>query len=249
MRGLTTLIAILTLVAVLANSGFTQDKESLGTLSGRPLSYSSLARLPYRHLIKIAQSDSRSEVDAETYRLKIESSNSLVSSRDIELYLDVEGAPVILVVDNDGFVEVPLNKKLMELNPDLVANQPKGTLNIFVDLEIPKVDPPKIKDGEVDYRELFRPLLVIQKEMRKVDPIFGLAGQQQFVLEVDTAGTSLKIIRELGARTFRPNKDGKIYMILESYLFEENPTVTIPDDSKIQVLPKTPEEIEEIRSR
>lgn len=249
MRVLPILIAILALVTALVSSGLAQDRESLETLSGRPLSYSSLARLPYRQLIKIAQSDSRSEVNAEAYRLKIESRNSLVSSRDIELYLDVKGAPLILVVDNDGFVEVPLNEKLMELNPDLVANQPKGTLNIFVDLEIPKVDPPKIKDGEVDYRELFRPLLAIQKEMRKVDPIFGLAGQQQFVLEVDTEGTLLKITRELGSRSFRPNKDGKIYMILESYLFEENPTVTIPDDAKIQVLPKTSEEIEEIRSR
>jgi hypothetical protein len=138
---------------------------------------------------------------------------------------------------------------MMELNPDLVANQPKGTLNIFVDLEIPKVDAPKIKDGKVDYRELFRPLIAIQKEMRKVDPIFGLAGQQQFVLEVDTEGTALKITRELGSRTFRPNEDGKIYMILESYLYEENPTITIPEEAKIQVLPKSPEEIEEIRSR
>mgnify|MGYP001161450472 FL=1 len=249
MRGLSTLIVIQILTAASVTPGFAQEERSFETLSGRPLYQSSLARLPYRQLIKIAQSDSRSEVDSESYRLRIESRNSLVSSQDIELYLDVEDAPIILVVDNDGFVEVPFSKKMMELNPDLVANQPKGTLNIFVDLEIPKVDAPKIKDGKVDYRELFRPLIAIQKEMRKVDPIFGLAGQQQFVLEVDTEGTPLKITRELGSRPFRPNEDGKIYMILESYLYEENPTITIPEEAKIQVLPKSPEEIEEIRSR
>lgn len=248
MRVLLALIAIQILTEASGTSGFAQEEKSFETLSGRTLSRSSLARISYRQLIKIARSDSISEVDSDSYRLRIQSRNSLVSSHDIKLYLDVEGAPVILVVDNDGFVEVPFSKKMLELNPDLIANQPKGTLNIFVDLEIPKVEPPKIKDGKVDYRELFRPLLAIQKEMRKVNPIFGLAGQQQFVLEVDTEGIPLKITRELGSPTFSPTKDGKIYMILESYLFEENPIITIPDEAKIQILTKSPEEIEEIRS-
>ena len=101
----------------------------------------------------------------------------------------------------------------------------------------------------MEYRELFRPLMTIQEEMRKVDPTFGLTGQQQFVLEVETGGEPLKITRELGARTFTPNEDGKVYMIMESYLFEENPIVSIPDDAEMQVLPKSPEQIEEIRSK
>ena len=38
-------------------------------------------------------------------------------------------------------------------------------------------------------------------------------------------------------------------MIMEAYLYEENPDVEIPDDAKMNVLPATPEEIEDIRSR
>ena len=41
----------------------------------------------------------------------------------------------------------------------------------------------------------------------------------------------------------------QVYMIMESYLFEENPIVSIPDDAEMQVLPKSPEQIEEIRSK
>ena len=52
-----------------------------------------------------------------------------------------------------------------------------------------------------------------------------------------------------GARTYRPNSRGKVYMIMESYLYEENPEVEIPDKAKMNVLPASPEEIEEIRSR
>jgi len=218
------------------------------TLSGRSLDFGNLARLPYRQLINIAQSDIRSEPDAKSYKLRIQSRDSTVKSSDIELFLDLEEGPLVLVVDNDGLVEVPHREDLLEKNPELVANQPRGTLNIFVDLEIPKVAPPKIVDGKVEYQELFRPLVEIQNEMRKVDPTFGLSGQQ-FVLEIETGEDPIKITRALGSRTFRPNARGKVYMIMESYLYEENPEVEIPDGAQMNVLPASPEEIEDIRSR
>lgn len=225
------------------------DDKKPETLSGRSVDLQNLARLPYSQLIKIAQSDAKAKENAESYKLRIQSRNPGVQSKDIELFLDLEEGPLVLVVDNDGFVEVPNRADLLEKNPDLVANQPRGSLNIFVDLEVPKVSPPKIVNGKVSYQELFRPLVEIQKEMRKVDPTFGLTGQQQFVLEVETGEEPIKISRAFGSRTYRPNTRGKVYMIMESYLYEENPEVEIPDNAKMNVLPASPEEIEDIRSR
>jgi hypothetical protein len=219
------------------------------TLSGRSLAFNELARLPYQQLLRIAQSDARAKSDAASYKLRIQSRNPKITPKDIELFLDVKDKPLVLVIDNDGFVEVPHNKELVDANPDLVANQPRGSLNIFVDLEVPRVSPPEIKDGKVAYQELFRPLVEIQAEMRKVDPTFGLSGQQQFVLEIETGEKPIKITRDLGSRTFRPNARGKVYMIMEAYLYEENPQVEVPDGAKMNVLPASPEEIDEIRSR
>jgi hypothetical protein len=219
------------------------------TLSGRSLAFNELARLPYQQLLRIAQSDARAKSDATSYKLRIQSRNPKITPKDIELFLDVKDKPLVLVIDNDGFVEVPHNKELVDANPDLVANQPRGSLNIFVDLEVPRVSPPEIKDGKVAYQELFRPLVEIQAEMRKVDPTFGLSGQQQFVLEIETGEKPIKITRDLGSRTFRPNARGKVYMIMEAYLYEENPQVEVPDGAKMNVLPASPEEIDEIRSR
>lgn len=219
------------------------------TLSGRPAGFNDFARLPYAQLLRIAQSDAKAKADAPSYKLRIQSRNPKVTPKDIEIFLDIKDAPLVLVIDNDGFIEVPHNKELIAANPDLVANQPRGSLNIFVDLEVPKVSPPNIKDGKVAYQELFRPLVEIQAEMRKVDPTFGLSGQQQFVLEIETGEAPIKITRAFGARTYRPNSKGKVYMIMESYLYEENPQVEIPDKAKMNVLPASPEEIEEIRSR
>lgn len=251
MKRLSSLIAICSIGFSASFHIQAQDEEAKvpETLSGRSIDMANLARLPYSQLIKIAQSDARNSPDAESYKLRIQSRNAAVKSSDIELFLDMEDGPVVLVVDNDSFVEIPNRKDLHDANPDLVANQPRGSLNIFVDLEVPKVSPPKIVEGKVEYRELFRPLVEIQKEMRKVDPTFGLTGQQQFVLEIETGEEPVKITRELGARTFRPNSRGKVYMIMESYLYEENPDVEMPNDAKMNVLPASPEEIEEIRSR
>lgn len=223
--------------------------EAAETLSGRPLSYNDLARLPYQQLIRIAQSDAKAKADAESYKLRIQSRNPSVKPGNIELFLDLKDKRILLPVDNDGFFEVPHTATLAAENPDLVSNQPRGSLNIFVDLEVPRVSPPAIKDGKVLYQELFRPLVEIQTEMRKVDPTFGLTGQQQFVLEIETGEEPIKITRAFGARTYRPNSRGKVYMIMESYLYEENPEVEIPNDAKMNVLPASPEEIEEIRSR
>lgn len=232
-----------------AETPATDDAETAETLSGRPLSYNDLARLPYQQLIRIAQSDAKSKPEAESYKLRIQSRNPSVKPGNIELFLDLKDKRILLPVDNDGFFEVPHTATLAAENPDLVSNQPRGSLNIFVDLEVPRVSPPAIKDGKVLYQELFRPLVEIQTEMRKVDPTFGLTGQQQFVLEIETGEEPIKITRAFGSRTYRPNSRGKVYMIMESYLYEENPEVQIPDKAKMNVLPASPEEIEEIRSR
>jgi len=247
--------SILSLLVIggLPGSGFAQENEGEGEKPAEPavksLDFDDLARLPYQQLIKIAQSDKKNENDSKSYKLRIQSRIPTVKSSDIELVIDAKEGPIVLVVDNDGVVEVPNSLELYEENPDLVANQPRGSLNIFVDLSVPKVAPPKIEDGKVKYQELFRPLVTLQDEMKKVDPLFGLSGQQQFVLEIETGEEAIKITRAFGARTYRPNTRGKVYMIMESYLYEENPEVEIPDKAKINVLPASPEEIDDIRSR
>ena len=257
MKTLIQTFSALITAAVLVTTGLGQDKPREGEGGDKPadapgqksLDFNDLARLPYQQLIKIAQSDSKNKKEAESFKLRIKSRIPSVKSSDIELVLDAKAGPVMLVVDNDGVVVVPNTAALFAENPDLVANQPRGSLNIFVDLAVPKVKPPKIVDGKVTYQELFRPLVSLQEEMKKVDPTFGLNGQQQFVMEIETGEEPIKITRAFGARTYRPNSRGKVYMIMESYLYEENPEVEIPNDAKMNVLPASPEEIEDIRSR
>ncbi len=207
------------------------------------------AKLPYQELIKIARSDSTQPKDAQIYILKIASLLEGVKPDEISLFLDLPDVPMILPVSEDGFFQVPFSLDLHEKNPLLVANQPKGTLSISVQLELPKVDPPKVTDGKVRYKELFRPIVQMAEGMKKVDPQFGKDDQQQFALEIVTGEEPVVVKRALGSRTLRPNAEGKVYMVYERLLYEENPEIVVPDKITVNVRPVTAREAVMIRAQ
>ncbi len=203
------------------------------------------ATLPYRHLMRIAQSDRAREKDAESYRLRIASSIGTAPEK-IRLVIDSREGAIPLLVDDQGFFEVPNTLDLLAENPLVVTNQPRGTLNISVSLEVPPFDPPEIEDGKVPYRELFGPLIELQEVVRKVNPTFGLPGNGQLALSIET-DQPIRITRDFGTRTFRP-KDGIVLMVLEAYLLEENPVVEIPGKVEMNLRPVTDRQAEEIKA-
>ncbi|MDF1751443.1 MAG: hypothetical protein P1U89_01585 [Verrucomicrobiales bacterium] len=170
-------------------------------------------------------------------------SSSLVDVRpeQIELLLDTKEAPTHLIVDDKGYFEVPNTKKLHEEDPLLIANQPRGTLNISFKMEVGGYVPPKIENGQISYKKLFEGVLDLQREVREVDPTFGLMGKGQFALRI-TTDKPIKINREMGvgdrkikgSRTFRPI-NGIIYLFMEAYMFDDNPVVEIPGDVTIEI--------------
>jgi hypothetical protein len=212
-----------------------------------------LAAMPYRHLIKLAQGEN-GKSDAESYKMSI-SSTLGVSPEKIELLLQTGPAPLHLIVDDKGFFEVPNTVTLFAQNPLLVANQPRGTLNISFKLEVPPFDPPKIENGRIKYTKLFEPVIKMQNEVRRVDPTFGLMGKDQFALVIKTV-QPIKVNREMGggdkkvtgSRTYRPIK-GVIYMIMEAYMFEDDPMVEIPDKNvQMELQPVSAKDAERIKA-
>ena len=209
------------------------------------------AKIPYEALIKIAQSDATQPQDAKIYTLRISSKIGSVKPDKIELYLDRENGPQILKVDPNGFFSVPHDELLLKENPELVSNQPKGSLNLEVKLSLPKPELPKITDGRVRYQALFQPILDLNESMRKMDPNFGRAGHQQFAIEVKTgAEGGVRLQRQFGARTLQPDAAGQIWFVFDPILFDENPEIQVmPLDAEFAVRPVTAEQATEIRSR
>ena len=209
------------------------------------------AKIPYEALIKIAQSDATQPKDAEIYTLRISSKIGSVKPDKIELYLNRTAGPQVLKVDPNGFFSVPHNETLLKENPELVSNQPKGSLNLEVKLSLPKPELPEITDGRVRYKALFQPILNLNDSMRKMDPNFGRPGQQQFAIEITTGAEGwVRLQRQFGARTLKPDAAGQVWITYEELLFEENPEIQImPTTAALSVRPVTAAQAAEIRSR
>ena len=212
------------------------------------------ATLPYAALIKIAQTDANqadaSQPDVVTvYTLKISSKQGIPPSL-FQLHLDRKSGPQKLEVDQFGFFQVPYNKELVEENPNLVTNQPKGSLNLQVKLSLDKPEWPKPVDGQVTYQSLFDPVLKLNKQMQQVDPLFGEPDQQHFAIRIKSSKEStVKIIRSYGARTLAADEQGHIWLIYEKLLYEENPKIHVPAGAEFGALPITPQQAMAIRDQ
>jgi hypothetical protein len=222
-----------------------------------------LASMPYRHLIKMAQGE-KVDAEAKSYQMRI-SSNIGVSPEEIELLLYTGETPLHLIVDDKGNFDVPNTVNLFAENPMLVANQPKGTLNISFKLEVPPFQAPKIEDGKIQYTKLFGPVIEMQNQVRRIDPTFGLMGKDQFALVIRTdqpikihrtSGEGDKAIK--GTRTYHPKKvkdakggeekKGVIVLIMEAYMFEDDPVVEIPGKIDMEIKPVSSADAENYKS-
>lgn len=212
------------------------------------------ARMPYSTLLNIAQIE-EDATDVTSFKMKISSRLEGVPPEKIELILDVKDSPLHMIVDDRGNFDVPFNKALVAENPLLIANQPQGTLNISFSLKVPPFKEPKIENGRIKYKKLFEPLLELQRHVRKVDPTFGLMGNDQFALKILTE-KPIKIVRESGSgdkkirgsRTFIP-KNGVVWLFMEAYMFKDDPTVEIPGKVTIQIKPVSFPLAQEIKSK
>lgn len=209
-----------------------------------------IAKIPYAALIKIAQSDASQPKDADIYTLRI-SSKIGVPIAQIELFLNRQNSPEKLAIDPNGYFLVPHNAALLKENPELVSNQPKGSLNLEVKLSLPKPELPKITDGRVNYQDLFKPIQVLNESMRQVDPSFGAPGQQQFAIEFTTGvAGAVKLQRQFGSRTLKPDEQGSVWIIFEKVLFEENPEIQVtPPQAAVSVRPISAAQAAAIRAK
>lgn len=207
------------------------------------------ATLPYEALIKIAQTDANQPKDATVYTLKISSKRGTPPSL-IELHLERKTGPQKLQIDQFGFFQVPFNEELVAENPNLISNQPKGSLNLQVKLALDKPDWPKPVNGTVTYQQLFSPMLKLNEQMKAVDPLFGEPDQQQFAIRIKAApGATLKITRNYGTRTLGADEQGHIWLVFEKLLFDENSKIQVPESCQFGALPVTPQQAMAIRSQ
>lgn len=97
--------------------------------------------LPYKTLLETLQkADGLRDLDHLSVSVTVSSTLPNVSMQDITLTIRDKSDPIILAVDKTGQFTLPVTPELQAENPDVVSNQPKGTLDLNVTINI---RPPK----------------------------------------------------------------------------------------------------------
>ena len=222
-------IALATLCAV--DRAGAQDEAATGP-SAKP---AEIAQLPYQALVGIARNNADRPEDGEKMMLRISSSEG-VGVEDIKLTIMRAEGEVPIVIDENGDFEVPFSDELYDENPMVASNQPKGTMNLKVMIDLKEVRP-KVVDGKVKYRDLFSQVLELQKKMRGLDPNFGTPGYETLAIQIVTGGEPVVIMRKLGSREIAADEEKTVWMVYDLLLFEENPDVKIPEKAEVSIKP------------
>lgn len=229
----------------LAGSGFAQSESSASPSENS----AELAQLPYRELVKIAQSDSSQPKAKDHLTFALVSRNG-VPLEQISLVLQLKKGGLALPIDDKGHFSVPFSDELLEENPLMVSNQPRGSLSLKFTLAVPemgKIEPPKVIDGKVKYQAVFQSLVQFQQAMKKVDQRFGEEGAQQLAVQCVTGGKAITIHQKFGSRTLNAGDDGAVWLLYDARLFQENPDISVPEGTEFNLRPVDPAQVKEIK--
>ncbi len=225
-----------------AGSGLAQSDSSTGGAS-------EFAQLPYHELVKISQSDSSQPKGKDTLTFVL-ASNKGVSLDQITLTLQLKKGAVSLPIDSKGHFTIPFSDQLMEENPLMITNQPRGSLSLKFTVSVPglgKIDSPKVVEGKVKYQALFQSLLQFKEAMKKVDTKFGEDGGQQLAIQCVTGGKGVTIHQKFGTRTIKAGSDGMVWLLYDARMFAENPNISVPPGTEFNLRPVSPGKLKEIR--
>lgn len=96
------------------------------------------AKLPYATVYKAVtmQFEQIETLTNRHVRFAMLSKLPNVSPRDIRLYIDSRTGRIPLELSSDGTFTLPVSADLMEENPFIVANQPRGTMKLAADITL-----------------------------------------------------------------------------------------------------------------
>jgi len=223
---------------------------------GHAQSQTEQAKIPYAVIYKIAAAEFNQieNLKSQETRLIISSALPGVKPRDIKLYIDSKNGKIPLRLNSDGTFSFPLREDLLEENPFIVANQPKGSMQLKATVELRGSTEAKgqVVSGKykVRYTDLFS-IRTIQEQV--VDQITGdvIEHADRLRPHESTTWSEFKPTRPTrssavihgrnGNVKVGPDQDGVIRIKYDSKLAEENPLVTFPSAGELKVFSKLKE--------
>jgi hypothetical protein len=205
--------------------------------------YAEDARVPYHYLYQIEKLQSnlcQAHPDLQM-SLQLQSALPDVKTSAIQVYLDHKSGRIPLTLGADGDLVLPLRDDLLAEDPWLIANQPKGTMELNWQAGLSRAFVRQLTNS-IRYAPLMRALRdcqEVQARMREFfpeSPKLVVAGLKLF-FPPGAKAASLIIHAESGDQKLQTDAAGELFLPLEQKLLEENPLITLSTPpAKVQVM-------------
>jgi hypothetical protein len=193
-----------------------------------------LAKLPYATIHNLVSQHVKGAQEEEA-RFTIESSIKGVTSKDISIYIDSRKGRIPVKLNSDGTFSFPLRDDLLQENPFVVTNQPKGSMNLNATFPITPQFKFPYDGGDIRYSSLFvsdESFPQITKEVARVEKEVGITRTKtqrifEFVPKNRNKGAVI-IKSKKGGISIPPDADGLVKINYDPILSREDPWVTFP---------------------
>lgn len=149
----------------------------------------------------------------------IESKRPGVLPSDIKLTIRSRSGDLLVPVAADGRLEFPVDAALKAENPDVLANQPKGSLTLTLTFELRFTDPQRVGWGE----------LSSALEQARSAVTEGATGPETQVAGVEyrfLPGEDARVtMTGTGERLLMAGDDGRIIVMIDEMVKKERPTL------------------------
>ena len=196
------------------------------------------AVIPYKamdDLCQVANSADQSKLMVQVF---IASTNKTVTGPDISLTIQSAkaGNLPVQISTNGQIINFPHRQELVRENPSILANQPKGTLNLFIGYQVP------LEGLNFRYARLGHAAAEANRMIKSQAGMMTLFAPTVegvvFVFPKESAGKAkVKIAAGVEPKEFVADDKGLVKLKLEKSLLSENPEVQLSEKPKV-VLPE-----------
>lgn len=196
------------------------------------------AAIPYKTMDDLCQIAAGADQSRLFVQVFVSSRNKAVQGSDITLTIQSakEGNVPLQISTNGQILNFPHRKELVRENPFIIANQPKGTLSMYLRYEVPPAEELTFK-----YSRLGNASAEANKMIKSQAGLMSWVAPKSkgvvFVFPKESAGRAKVSIRAAaGSKEFTADDKGMVKLKLENSLLSENPDVQLSEKPQM-VLP------------
>ncbi len=195
------------------------------------------ATLPYTVLCRLASVDLKgfAGLTNQEIRLTVKSKTPGVQPSDIRLHIESATSRIPIPVNSDGTFSLPISQELLRENPMIVANQPKGTMELKVSITLKGTCSDglaELTDNRQRYNSIFF-LEDLRTRLTKTDlgdvPMSNVVSRTVVAVRLipqRDAGKATVVIESSSGRAVVPKqRDGAFFLMHDPSLAKENPWV------------------------